>query len=65
MITRRGIYNLIRKNKFMEFLSIAIPGLVAAMVIGLVLHLEHTRRRRVLENQRRTRLLIEAIRNGI
>jgi hypothetical protein len=34
-------------------------------VIGLVLHLEHTRRRRVLENQRRTRLLIEAIRNGI
>lgn len=46
----------------MEFLSIAISGLVAALVLGLSLRVEHAHRRRVLENKQRTRLLIEAIR---
>jgi hypothetical protein len=44
----------------MEFLAIAFPGLAAAMLLGAF-----ARRRQVLRCERRTRLLLEAFRQGI
>jgi hypothetical protein len=53
------------ETKLMELLSIVISGLAAALVIGLGIRVELARRRQVLKCERRTRLLLEAIRQGI
>lgn len=47
----------------MELLLIAIPSLASGLMIGFSMRRAH--RRRVLKSERRTRLLIEAIRHGI
>jgi len=47
----------------MEFLLIAIPTLAGGLVIGFCVRRSH--RRRLLQCERRTRLLVEAIRQGI